>query len=75
MPSAGGAKGLRPLDSWPSAGSGRALPCTRACAASGRALPCTRDFFVKKSSKNFISPAGGIKTACKAPLRAISPVK
>ncbi|NBH80001.1 hypothetical protein D3Z52_17900 [Clostridiaceae bacterium] len=24
-------------------------------------LPCTRDFFVKKSSKNFISPAGGTK--------------
>ena len=26
----------------------------------GRALPCTRDFFVKKSSKNFISAAAGI---------------
>ncbi|NBH77168.1 hypothetical protein D3Z52_03095 [Clostridiaceae bacterium] len=31
----------------------------RSYADGGRALPCTRDFFVKKSSKNFISPAGG----------------
>ncbi|NBH79093.1 hypothetical protein D3Z52_13160 [Clostridiaceae bacterium] len=30
-----------------------------AYAASGRALPCTRNFFVKKLSKNFITPAGG----------------
>ena len=29
------------------------------CAGSGRAPPCTRDFFVKKSSKNFISAAAG----------------
>jgi len=29
------------------------------CAGSGRAPPCTRDFFVKKSSKNFISRCGG----------------
>ena len=34
-------------------------PAPRAFAASGRALPCTRDFFEKKSSKNFITPAGG----------------
>ncbi|RKJ78972.1 hypothetical protein D7X33_09045 [Butyricicoccus sp. 1XD8-22] len=33
---------------------------TRSYADSGRALPCTRDFFVKKSSKNFFPPAGGI---------------
>ncbi len=29
-------------------------------ADGGRALPCTRDFFVKKSSKNFISAAAGM---------------
>jgi len=40
-----------------------AAPAPRACAASGRALPCTRDFFVKKSSKNFIPPAGGEERA------------
>ncbi|RKJ80743.1 hypothetical protein D7X33_05405 [Butyricicoccus sp. 1XD8-22] len=47
LPSAGGAKGLCPLD-------------PRASAAGGRALPCTRDFFGKKSSKNLIPPAGGM---------------
>ena len=50
MPSAGGAKGLCPLDSRPSAGRARGL-----CPLH----PC--DFFVKKSSKNFITPAGGTK--------------
>ncbi|NBH80174.1 hypothetical protein D3Z52_18845 [Clostridiaceae bacterium] len=29
------------------------------CADSGRALPCTRNFFEKKLSKSFITPAGG----------------
>ncbi|RKJ79815.1 hypothetical protein D7X33_07050 [Butyricicoccus sp. 1XD8-22] len=52
--SAAGAKGRCPLDS-------------RASAASGRALPCTRDFFVKKSSKNFIPPAGGTEKFARIP--------
>ena len=34
------------------------------CAGSGRAPPCTRDFFVKKSSKNFISAAAGKRVHC-----------
>ena len=38
---------------------GGALKGFRPCAGCGRALPCTRDFFGKKSSKNFITPAGG----------------
>ncbi|RKJ77871.1 hypothetical protein D7X33_11165 [Butyricicoccus sp. 1XD8-22] len=50
LPSAGGAKGLCPLESRPSSGS-------------GRALPCTRNFFEKKLSKSFITPAGGTKAA------------
>ena len=50
MTSAGGAKGLCPLDSRPSAGRARGL-----CPLH----PC--DFFVKKSSKNSITPAGGTK--------------
>lgn len=29
------------------------------CAGSGKAPPCTRDFFIKKSSKNFFSAAAG----------------
>ena len=44
MPSAGGARGRRPLDPRAYAASGRALPCTRAYAANGRALPCTRAY-------------------------------
>ncbi len=52
MPSAGGAKGLCPLDSRPSAGGARGR-----CPLH----PC--DFFVKKSSKNFITPAGGTEEA------------
>ncbi|RKJ81398.1 hypothetical protein D7X33_04350 [Butyricicoccus sp. 1XD8-22] len=51
MPSAGGAKGRCPLETRPSSGSARGL-----CPLN----PC--DFFVKKSSKNFITPAGGMKT-------------
>ena len=42
---------------------GDALKGFRPCAGCGRALPCTRDFFGKKSSKNFITPAGGMKGA------------
>ncbi len=61
LPSAGGAKGLCPLDPRAYAAGAKGL-CPldpRAYAAGGRALPCTRDFFGKKSSKNFIPPAGG----------------
>jgi len=44
-----------------SADGGRQSPPGRApaCAASGRALPYTRNFFEKKLSKSFITPAGG----------------
>ncbi|RKJ76943.1 hypothetical protein D7X33_13220 [Butyricicoccus sp. 1XD8-22] len=63
MPSAGGAKGLRPLDSRPSAGGAKGLrPLDSRPSAGGakglRPLD-SRDFFGKKSSKNFITPAGG----------------
>ena len=30
------------------------------CAGSGKAPPCTRDFFIKKSSKNFSPAAAGM---------------
>ena len=30
------------------------------CAGSGKAPPCTRDFFIKKSSKNFNPAAAGV---------------
>ncbi|RKJ75946.1 hypothetical protein D7X33_15775 [Butyricicoccus sp. 1XD8-22] len=47
-PYAGSAKGLCPLDSRPCAGSAKGL-----CPLD------SHDFFEKKSSKNFITPAGG----------------
>ncbi len=37
-----------------------ALRGQRPYAGSGRALPCTRDFFEKKSSKNFLPAAAGM---------------
>ena len=42
------------------AAGGRALPLHPAPSRRAAGLcPCTRDFFEKKSSKNFITPAGG----------------
>ncbi|NBI81988.1 hypothetical protein D3Z48_07815, partial [Clostridiaceae bacterium] len=47
---------------------GRALPCTRSspeghprAGLAAGLCPAPAIFFVKKSSKNFISPAGGTK--------------
>ena len=61
----------------PCAGGGparaAALRGQRPYAGSGRALPCTRDFFAKKSSKNFISAAAG--NGCALSLSACCPAR
>ncbi|RKJ81034.1 hypothetical protein D7X33_04710 [Butyricicoccus sp. 1XD8-22] len=75
MPSAGGGRGRCPLHPWPSAGGVRgSAPEPRPCAGSARGSapeprPCAgsvrgsapepRNFFEKKLSKSFITPAGG----------------